>query len=84
MMPQMCLADAALQFGGTLINPDGYFSAVSINSRTTNVGDLFVAIEGENFDAHSYLSTIADKISGAVVSRPVSYTHLTLPTKRIV
>ena len=70
MMPQMCLTDAALQFGGTLINPDGYFSAVSINSRTTNVGDLFVAIEGENFDAHSYLSTIADKISGAVVSRP--------------
>ena len=37
MMPQMCLTDAALQFGGTLINPDGYFSAVSINSRTTEL-----------------------------------------------
>jgi len=70
MMPQMCLSDAALRFGGTLVNPDGYFSTVSINSRTTNSGDLFVAIEGDKYDAHSYLSSVADKISGAVVSRP--------------
>ena len=65
----MCLTDAALRFGGTLLNPDGCFSAVSINSRTTNTGDLFVAIQGENVDAHSYLSNVADKVSGAVVSR---------------
>ncbi len=69
MIPEMCLTDAALRFGGTLLNPDGCFSAVSINSRTTNTGDLFVAIQGENVDAHSYLSNVADKVSGAVVSR---------------
>ena len=49
MMPQMCLTDAALQFGGTLINPDGYFSAVSINSRTTNVGEPFCSDRGRKF-----------------------------------
>ena len=55
MMPQMCLTDAALQFGGTLINPDGYFSAVSINSATSNVVHTLVSVQGKNNDAHIYV-----------------------------
>jgi len=68
MMLNMCLTDAAVRFGGTLVNPDCVFSMVSIDSRTTNEGDLFIAVSGELFDAHSFIPSVANKIAGAVVS----------------
>ena len=68
MMLNMRLTDAAVRFGGTLVNPDCVFSAVSIDSRTTNEGDLFIAVSGERFDAHSFIPSVAHKIAGAVVS----------------
>ncbi len=68
MMPNMRLTDAAVRFGGTLVNPDCVFSMVSIDSRTTNEGDLFIAVSGDKFDAHKFIPSIANKISGAIVS----------------
>jgi UDP-N-acetylmuramoyl-tripeptide--D-alanyl-D-alanine ligase len=68
MMTNMRLTDAAVRFGGTLVNPDCVFSMVSIDSRTTNEGDLFIAVSGQRFDAHSFIPSIANKIAGAVVS----------------
>jgi len=70
MIPQLRLTDAAVRFGGTLINPDCHFSTVAINSRTINDGDLFVALIGERFDAHQFLNDAAEKASGLVVSTP--------------
>ena len=70
MMPQLRLTDAAVRFGGTLINPDCHFDTVTINSRTINEGDLFVALTGERFDAHQFLQDVAEKASGLVVSVP--------------
>jgi len=67
-MSNMRLTDAAIRFGGTLVNPDCVFSMVSIDSRTTNEGDLFIAVSGERFDAHSFIPSVANKIAGAVVS----------------
>ena len=69
-MGQLRLTEAAKRFGGTLLNPDGYFDSISIDSRTVKHGDLFVAIEGPNFDSHLFIPSIAKKISGAVVTRP--------------
>jgi UDP-N-acetylmuramoyl-tripeptide--D-alanyl-D-alanine ligase len=69
MMPSMYLTDAAQRFGGTVLNPDSRFTSVSIDSRQVKEGDLFVAIEGENFDAHSFISSVSGKISGVVVSK---------------
>ena len=68
MMLNMRLTDAAVRFGGTLVNPDCVFSMVSIDSRTTNEGDLFIAVSGDKFDAHKFIPSIANKISGAIVS----------------
>ena len=68
MMPQQRLTVAAQRFGGTLLNPDCHFDAVSINSRTINEGDLFVALVGERFDAHKFLPQAAAVASGLVVS----------------
>ena len=69
-MSQLRLTDAAVRFGGTLLNPDCHFDTVTINSRTINEGDLFVALTGERFDAHQFLQDVAEKASGLVVSTP--------------
>jgi len=67
-MSELRLTDAAVAFGGTLLNPDCTFNNVSIDSRTIAKGELFVALKGERFDAHQFLPDIADKASGLVVS----------------
>jgi UDP-N-acetylmuramoyl-tripeptide--D-alanyl-D-alanine ligase len=70
MISELRLTDAALAFGGTLLNPDCGFSQVSIDSRNFAEGDLFVAIKGDRFDGHEYLGEIAIRASGLVVSKP--------------
>lgn len=37
------------------------FSKVSIDSRRVNTGDIFFALEGENFDGHNYLQGAIEK-----------------------
>ena len=69
MIDKMRLTDAALRFGGTLVNPDCLFNSVSTDSRTIQQGDLFVALSGENFDAHQFLEQVADQAAGLVVNR---------------
>lgn len=69
MSNEMRLVDAAEIYGGTLLNPDCRFNSVSIDSRKTVPGDLFVALKGPNFDAHEFLSDVADKVVGLVVSK---------------
>lgn len=39
---------------GAEITGDCEFTGVSIDSRTVNPGDLYIAIKGENFDGHSF------------------------------
>lgn len=68
MMPEMRLTDAAVRFGGTLLNPDCHFDHVSIDSRKVSEGDLFVALIGERFDGHQFLPEAAKVASGLVVS----------------
>ena len=48
---------------------------ISKNSNNVDTNYLFVAIEGNEHDGHSYIQNAIDT---------VSYTHLTLPTKRSV
>ena len=48
------------------------FSGVSTDTRTLDAGALFVAIEGENFDGHDFVSdAVASGAAGVVVSRSV-------------
>ena len=48
-MTSFSLAAAAERFGGTILNPDVMFDAISIDSRSINAGDLFFAIQGPNY-----------------------------------
>ena len=48
------------------------YKGVSADSRTAREGDLFVALQGENFDGHDYVvEALGRGARGAVVSRKV-------------
>ena len=55
------LAQVAASLCVDLIGEDRIFSRVSINTRTLEAGDLFVAIKGENFDGHDYIKQAEEK-----------------------
>ena len=63
-------AEAARATGGRH-NRDWVASGVSIDSRTVNPGDLFVALKGPRFDGHDFLRDALNKGAAAVmIHRP--------------
>ncbi len=65
------------------------FASISTDSRTVKPGDLFIALRGNNFDGHNFLTTVVDKgAMGIIASRdaanpflkriPKQYLHVTL------
>jgi UDP-N-acetylmuramoyl-tripeptide--D-alanyl-D-alanine ligase len=63
---------------GILINGKNEccFSGVSINSRTINPGELFIAIKGNNFDGHDFINSAIKKgAKGIVCSKDLNYKH---------
>ena len=48
------------------------FTGISTDSRTIREGNLFIALSGDNFDGHDYVSDAFGRgARGAVVARPV-------------
>ncbi len=71
----LSLAQVASVLNADLIGEDCEFSQVSINTRTLAAGDLFVAIKGENFDAHDYVQQAEEQgACGLVVEQAVAST----------
>ena len=66
----LSLSQAAVNYGGTLLYPDCHFASVCTDTRSLASGDLFVALRGENFDAHQFLESAALKACGMVVETP--------------
>ena len=54
-------------------------SGIKIDSKKVLPGDLFIAVNGNNFDGHDFIDQAIK--NGAMA---VSYTHLTLPTSDLV
>jgi len=49
-------------------DPDTWFSGISTDSRTLSQGDLFIALNGDNFDGHAFVEkAVAKGAAGAVV-----------------
>ncbi|MGS2723632.1 UDP-N-acetylmuramoyl-tripeptide--D-alanyl-D-alanine ligase [Porticoccus sp. GXU_MW_L64] len=69
-MPALSLSRAAIEYGGTLMHPDCQFDGLSTDTRDIAAGQLFVALRGANFDAHSFLAQAAQKACGLVVESP--------------
>lgn len=56
-------------------NEDSVFSGISIDSRTINENELFIAIKGEFYDGHHFLKEVLDKrIRGIVINNNMAQT----------
>jgi UDP-N-acetylmuramoyl-tripeptide--D-alanyl-D-alanine ligase len=70
-MAQLLLEEIVEAAGGkTLHGNQREFSGLSIDSRTIRRGELFVALRGERFDGHDFLSEALKAGAGAVVDHP--------------
>src|SRR5215831_18750192 len=71
-MNPLALSQIAQFAGASLSSGDGsvVINKVSTDSRTIKPGELFVALSGENFDAHDFVeSTVKSGAAGALVNR---------------
>lgn len=59
-MKPLSLATVAEYAGGRLVsgNPERQVTGLSTDSRAVRPGDLFVALKGERFDGHRYVSNV--------------------------
>ncbi|MBD3609482.1 MAG: UDP-N-acetylmuramoyl-tripeptide--D-alanyl-D-alanine ligase, partial [Gammaproteobacteria bacterium] len=62
----MSLSQAAKVIDAQLVGEDITFTGVSTDTRSIEPGQLFVALRGENFDGHQFLSQAQEK--GAVAA----------------
>ncbi len=67
-MAQLLLEEIVKAAGGEILYCNhSAFTGLSIDSRTIQQGELFIAIRGERFDGHQFLSDALEKGAGAVV-----------------
>ena len=73
MIGSFSLHQVATKLGGKAIGADVEFNSVSIDTRSLQKGDLFVAIKGPSFDGHKFTDTALENDAKAlVVSESVS------------
>ena len=66
------LTETAKLLNGHVVGADASFTSVSTDSRTLSEGDLFIALQGPNFDGHEYLNQVQTQgATAAMVSRQV-------------
>jgi UDP-N-acetylmuramoyl-tripeptide--D-alanyl-D-alanine ligase len=69
----MDLREMAGALDAKVLGPEAIFSGVSTDTRLIQGGDLFVAIEGPNYDGHAFLGEARNKrAAAALVHRPVA------------
>jgi UDP-N-acetylmuramoyl-tripeptide--D-alanyl-D-alanine ligase len=55
-MIEMFLSEIAENLNGTLIGADSEICGASIDTRTLQTGNLYIAIAGKNFDGHDFVN----------------------------
>ncbi|MDJ0739893.1 MAG: UDP-N-acetylmuramoyl-tripeptide--D-alanyl-D-alanine ligase [Gammaproteobacteria bacterium] len=74
-MIEAALSAAAHAMQGSLHGAERDFRGVSTDTRTLRADELYFALQGPNFDGHSFVPDAADKgAAGVVVSRAVDCT----------
>lgn len=63
----MQLSQVSAAVNGQLIGDDAILNGIAINSREDCQGRLFVALKGDNFDAHDYIQQAVDAGAGAAL-----------------
>jgi UDP-N-acetylmuramoyl-tripeptide--D-alanyl-D-alanine ligase len=74
LAPPLTIAEVLAGTGGALVSTAGregdtVLAGVSIDSRTVDPGELFVAIEGPRFDGHDFLAAAAARGARAALVR---------------
>lgn len=75
----MLLSQAAQVLGGELVGRDVLFTSVSSDSRTINTGDLFVALQGENYDGTAFVASATQSGAVAALVTTTSYRNVESP-----
>lgn len=73
-MESLKLIEIANAVGGTIVNINNIeeVKGISTDSRKVSAGDLFIALSGENFDGHEFVSAAFEKgAAAAIVSREI-------------
>ncbi len=65
---QSSLAHLQRRVAGSVMTTEAVFGGVSTNSRAVQRGSLFVALRGERFDAHDFLTDVVAAGAAAVVA----------------
>ncbi|WP_299942296.1 UDP-N-acetylmuramoyl-tripeptide--D-alanyl-D-alanine ligase [uncultured Microbulbifer sp.] len=76
MIRTLSLQQLQSRFGGALINGSCEFSRVCTDTRKLDPQALFVALVGDNFDAHDFVGGLDGQVLGLVVEREVPGCHL--------
>ncbi|MFV8782234.1 UDP-N-acetylmuramoyl-tripeptide--D-alanyl-D-alanine ligase [Microbulbifer sp. SA54] len=76
MISPLSLAQLQQRFGGELINGSVTFDRVCTDTRKLDPAALFVALRGENFDAHEFLPEIDGNALGLVTEKAIEGTSL--------
>lgn len=71
-MIRLMLSDCQSYLDGELFGDDVQLSGFSIDTRTLQPGDLYIAIKGDRFDGHEYCRAAEEKgASGLLVHTPI-------------
>ena len=81
MIRNLTLRQLSSRLGAVPGQADASFSSLSIDTRTLNAGDLFIAIKGPNFNGHQFVSLAAEK--GAVAILVSESVESQLPQLRV-
>ncbi|MFW5979821.1 MAG: UDP-N-acetylmuramoyl-tripeptide--D-alanyl-D-alanine ligase [Halanaerobiales bacterium] len=68
-MEAMSIEEIRKAVGGKIVqgNPSEYIDSISIDSRKIEPGELFIAIIGENYDAHTFIPDAVNKGAGGLI-----------------
>ncbi len=75
-MIKMTLNEIAAVLNGTLIGADAEICGVSIDTRTLQIGNLYIAIAGKNFDGHDFVDSAKEAGAAAVLTHKKLATDL--------
>lgn len=82
-MEQLSLGEVVAVTGGNLVkgSADTVVNSISIDSRTIKRGDLFIAIKGNNFDGHNFVTDALKKGACAAIVEEKNIRNLSLASE---
>ncbi len=84
-MSSLSYRQIATALNGTLVGEDGVLSTVATDTRSLQGGELFIALKGDNFDAHDFIETAIEQgVQALLVERqmPVTQTQIIVADTR--